>query len=130
MLTREQILQAQDRVTEVVLVPEWGGEVSVRTMSGREKDHFESTVAKPGPDGKPKYNLEDFRARLLCLALVDGDGALLFKHADIALLSSKSAKALERVFSVAKRLNGIDDKDIDDMVKNSEAGQGDASPID
>jgi len=127
MLTREQILQVQDHPTEVVPVEEWGGEVTVRTISGREKDVFEADIAA-FKNGKPTYNLRDFRAKLCALVLVGDDGKPLFSRRDVDALSQKFAAALDRVVEVAKRLNGFSDSDVEDLAKNSETGQGEDSP--
>ena len=101
MLTREQILQSDDLPREEVDVPEWGGKVQVRTMTGTDRDAFEATLV--GKDGK----FENVRARLVVLTLCDKTGARLFNEADIPALGAKSAKALDRVFAVAQRMNGI-----------------------
>jgi hypothetical protein len=101
MLTREQILQCDDLPREIVKVPEWGGEVQVRTMTGTDRDAFEASLI--GKEGR----LENVRARLVSLAVCDESGDRLFGDADIAALGAKSAKALDRVFAVAQRLNGI-----------------------
>lgn len=101
MLTREQILQCDDLPREIIKVPEWGGEVQVRTMTGTDRDAFEASLI--GKEGR----LENVRARLVSLAVCDESGDRLFGDADIAALGAKSAKALDRVFAVAQRLNGI-----------------------
>lgn len=101
MLTREQILQCDDLPKETVKVPEWGGEVQVRTMTGTDRDAFEASLI--GKEGR----LENVRARLVSLAVCDESGSRLFDDADVAALGAKSAKALDRVFAVAQRLNGI-----------------------
>ncbi len=44
MLTREQILQSDDLPRETVQVPEWGGEVQVRTMTGTDRDAFVASL--------------------------------------------------------------------------------------
>jgi hypothetical protein len=41
------------------------------------------------------------------LTLCDSQGDRLFDDSEIAALGRKSARALDRVFSVAQRLNGI-----------------------
>ena len=101
MLTREQILQCDDLPKETVKVPEWGGEVQVRTMTGTDRDAFEASLI--GKEGR----LENVRARLVSLAVCDESGNRLFGDEDVAALGAKSAKALDRVFAVAQRLNGI-----------------------
>ena len=46
-LTRDQILAVSDIQTEEVHVPEWGGTVLVRGLTGAERDEFEAGMATP-----------------------------------------------------------------------------------
>lgn len=114
MLTRELILQAADLAAETVSVPEWGGEVRVRVMTGFERDTWEMELLTAR-----EKNLARVRATLCALTVVDEQGARLFTHADIEALGGKSAAALDRVFEAAKRLNRIGAADVEDLRKNS-----------
>jgi len=116
MLTRDQILSADDLKRETVAVPEWGGDVIVRTMTGTERDAFEASL-QGGKGGK--LNLANIRARLVSRTAVDDAGARLFTEADIEAVGGKSAAALDRCFAVAQRLNGLSAKDVEDLGKNS-----------
>jgi hypothetical protein len=51
--------------------------------------------------------MENVRARLVALTLCDTEGYRLFDDSEITALGRKSARALDRVFTVAQRLNGI-----------------------
>ncbi len=101
ILTKEAILAADDLPRELVNVPEWGGDVFVRTMTGADRDAFEASLI--GKEGR----MENVRARLVSLTLCTETGDRLFDDAEVAALGKKSARALDRVFSVAQRLNGI-----------------------
>ena len=101
ILSKDAILAADDLPRETVSVPEWGGEVLVRTMSGTDRDAFEASLLEK--DGR----MENVRARLVALTLCDSQGDRLFDDSEFAALGRKSARALDRVFSVAQRLNGI-----------------------
>ena len=101
ILSKVAILAADDLPRETVIIPEWGGEVLVRTMSGTDRDAFEASLLEK--DGR----MENVRARLVALTLCDSQGDRLFDDSEIAALGRKSARALDRVFSVAQRLNGI-----------------------
>jgi hypothetical protein len=126
LLTREEILQADDLPTEDVPVPEWGGTVRVRTLKGVERDRFEDSITEQR--GKQAHVIaENLRAKLVALSIVDEQGRRLFDRADVRKLGEKSAKALDRVFDVAQRLSGISDDDVEELVKNSLNGQSDAS---
>jgi hypothetical protein len=121
-LTRDAILTANDIRTEEVDVPEWGGVVLVRGMTGTERDAFEARVVET--HGKTtRVNLVNFRAKFVASVCVDDAGQPLFTEADIAALGKKSAAALQRVFNVAQRLSGLSDEDVDELVKKSENGQ-------
>ena len=111
MLTRDQILMCDDLPREIIQVPEWGGEVQVRTMTGADRDAFEASLINK--DNQSGGRLENVRARLVSLALCDESGVRLFNDADVISLGQKSAKALDRVFTVAQRLNGIGADQVD-----------------
>lgn len=116
ILKREQILSADDLKRESVSVPEWGGEVLVRTMTGAERDAFEAAI---GGGKARQVNTANIRARLVALTVVDEAGARLFADGDMEALGRKSAAALDRCFSVAMRLNGLSAKDVEELEKNS-----------
>lgn len=99
MLNRDDILAAVDLPRESVAVPEWGGTVMVKTLTGRERDRFELSC-----QGATRDNI---RATLAALACCDENGVPLFTPADIPALGEKSAAALDRIFDVAARLNRI-----------------------
>ena len=129
LLTRDDILNASDLARERVEVPEWGGAVLVRALTGRERDAYEAGIVHP--DGrKMRYTLTNMRARLVSLSVIDEAGARLFSDSDIELLGRKSAAALERVFEVAQRLSGLSEKDVDELAKNSESDPSDDSGSD
>ncbi len=107
ILSKDAILAADDLPRETVSVPEWGGEVLVRTMSGTDRDAFEASLLEK--DGR----MENVRARLVALTLCYPQGDRLFDDGEIAALGRKSARALDRVFSVAQRLNGIGVEQVD-----------------
>lgn len=114
LLNRDAILQANDRPTEEVAVPEWGGSVLVRGISGAERDALEASVR--GSNGK--MNMANVRARMCAMSLVDEAGARLFTDREAAALGEKSAAALDRVFDVALRLAGMKPADVDELTEN------------
>jgi hypothetical protein len=106
LLTREQILAADDRQYEIVDVPEWGGVVKVATMSGHARDAYDARIRAMQADGADIETLtRSVRASLVSMCLVDASGQPMFTPQDMELLGSKSNVALTRVFLVAARLN-------------------------
>jgi hypothetical protein len=109
-LDRSTILAFSDLTTEVVDVPEWGGSVHVRTMTGSERDRFEAEHIKDPS--------KDFRARIVATTVCDENGTRLFEPEDIPILGRKSCSALDRITDVAVRLNGFSKKDQEELAKN------------
>lgn len=126
LLTKEQILKAKDAETRDVAVPEWGGTVRVRAMTGEERDRFEASIVQTRGRNVQR-NLANIRAKLVACTVVDETGKLVFSFEDVTALGQKSAKALDRVYSAAAELSGISDNDVEEMAKNSEPGQSDGS---
>lgn len=122
LLNKDQILQAQDTLYEEVAVPEWGGTVRVKSMTGTERDALESSMIS-GKGKSATVNLVNLRAKLVARSIVDEAGKRIFDDADIPALAQKSAAALNRVYEVAQRLSGISQDDVDELTKNSEAAQ-------
>ena len=128
LLDRNTILSAQDQRTEDVHVPEWGGTVRVRGLTGAERDRFEeSRLVRSGK--KSRASLRNFRAALCAVAMVGEDGQRLFSDADVEALGEKSGSALDRVYDVAARLAGLSDADVEELEKNSESDQSDNSGL-
>ena len=118
LLSKTAILTAQDLQTEDVEVPEWGGAVRVRSFTGRERDAFEASMVR-GEGRDRKVDLTNMRARLVGLTVIDETGQRLFTDEEVDLLGAKSGAALDRVFAVAQKLNGLSGADVDELSKNS-----------
>lgn len=116
LLTKEQILNADDLKSEVIDVPEWAvdGQVRVCTMSGFSRDRFEAGIT--GKNGG--MNMSNIRAKLAAATIVDESGKLLFDEDDVVKLGHKSCAALDRVFAAAQRLNMISNADVEVLAKN------------
>ncbi len=128
-LTRDQILQANDTIFKEVVVPEWGGTVRVKGLTGVERDKFESgLIERQGK--KTIFKLDNIKARLVALSVVDETGKRLFREEDVLALGRKSAKALNRIADVCRELSGITDEDLEDYEKNCDKTTGDDLPTD
>lgn len=123
-LTASDILAADDRVTEKLFVPEWGGNVYLRTISGTERDEFEKTLLleRINPQTGETENVQDLsniRAKLLVCVMCDKDGNAIFTTQHIAQLGAKSAAALTRVYNRASKLNKVSESDVQELAGNS-----------
>lgn len=131
LLSKEQIWAANDILVDEVEVPEWGGSVRVKGLSGRERDAFEAASLLASKKGQPReVNLKNLRARLIVASVVDENNQPLFDSKDVMRLGEKSAAALERVFEKAQKLSGMTDADVEDLAGNSDGDQSDSSTSD
>ena len=125
------ILGAADREIRPVRVPEWGGTVHVRSMSGAERDAWEEEQlarSREGEkDGDKDRDLRDFRARFLVRCICDEKGELLFAPKDAEDLSKRNGRALDRLYAVAQILNGLSKQDEAEILGNSAGGRSSAS---
>ncbi|WP_143037207.1 hypothetical protein [Paraburkholderia tuberum] len=105
---------------QTVEVPEWGGAVGVKAMSGLERDAFYATVGEKPSNAR-------FSAALLVATVVDDTGAPIFAADDLDALMKKSAIVVARLVDVSLALNAIGPKAVEDAAKNSGAALSGAS---
>lgn len=119
LLNRDQILAANDRPTEEVEVPEWGGSVIVMGLNGRGRDEFFASLYRQR--GKQQYmDNENATAKLCARCIIDPDTREpLFTQQDVHALGEKSGAALDRVYQAAQRLSGLSDEDFEELGKDS-----------
>lgn len=141
VLTREAIREVDDRKIEPVEVPEWGGSLFVRGLTGTDRDSFEMAMivqrnagkGKVNKDRRPaqELNLQNLRAKLVVRCVVDSDdiekAKPVFELADIEWLGRKSAAALQRVYVVAQRLSGLAPEDVEDLTEDLGEEESDGS---
>src|SRR5262249_4971199 len=125
-LTKDAILAAEDLVTEEVQVPEWGGTVLVRGLTGRERDEFEASMMVHR-GGQMVADVRNSRAKLVAKCVVGDDGKRLFADEDAAALGEKSGAALARVFDVVARLSGLSEDDVKDRERDFTPATGSGS---
>lgn len=128
MLSRDEILAAEDLPTATVAVPEWGGEVRIRTMTATARDEWEKRFI--GKDDNPAARhaaWTNIRASLAARCIVDDEGKRVFADEDVAALGRKSSIALERVFTACRTLNALTEADVRELAGNSASGPSDAS---
>lgn len=113
MLTRDEILARTKLKTEIVTVDEWGGDVVVSEMTGTDRDAWEQSLKKDDAG-----RIVSPRAKLIVFSLVDESGARLFNDNDTDAVGKLSAASLEKVCSVAMKLNGLLSGDVEEARKN------------
>lgn len=118
-LSKAKILAAKDVKTEQVPVPEWGGEVYIKTLSGTERDAFE--------DAYSSDKMKNFRVRFLVLTLCDEKGERLFSDSEVDELGKKSASVISKLFEKAWAVNAFRAEDVDSLGKDLATDQSGGS---
>lgn len=102
---RDQIAAFDDRDTETVTVPEWGGisfEMRAPSAGARMR------AIRAATDGDGEADLAVMQASLIALCAVDpADGSPLFDDDDFDMLNDKAAGPISDLFTVAQRLCGL-----------------------
>ena len=119
-LSKASILAAKDtKLSEALPVPEWGGEVYIKTLSGTERDAFEDAYAE--------NKMKAFRCRFLVLTLSDDKGQRLFEDGDVAELGKKSSVVINRLFEAAWKHNAFTNEAVESLGEGSPDGQSGGS---
>lgn len=121
-LTKEQILAADDIPIREVEVPEWGGTVRMRGLTGSERDAYELSLFQVRGE-KRIPRMENARARLVALCIVDGEGNRLFSDEEVKALGGKSGKVLDRLFDEARKLSGLTPEDVEELAEGFDSAQ-------
>jgi len=117
ILSREDILNADDIKTEEIEIPEWGGSVMIKVMTGEERDHLEASMLGDKPEEKIKA-LRNLRAKFVSICVCNEDGERLFTEADVLKIGKKSGTALDTLLGAIRKLNGMTEEEEEEMVKN------------
>lgn len=115
-LSKTAILAAKDvRLSDAIPVPEWGGDVFVKTLSGLERDAFEESYSE--------QKMKSFRVRFLVLTLCDDSGERLFADGDVESLGKKSSVVINRLFEKAWSHNAFTVEAVESLGKDSQTDQ-------
>lgn len=110
ILSKGSILAADDIKIKYVDVPEWGGKVGLRVISGTARDKFEACYTEK--------DMVNFRVKFLAASLCGEDGELLFSDADIEALGKKSNIVINRLFNEAFAHSAFTGEAIDELGKD------------
>lgn len=118
LLSKQSILDAVDIQYNTVAVPEWGGEVRIRSLTAADRDSYEQWLMSLPDESGPSQRMVGMRARMASLSVVDEAGERVFSESDIEALNKKSAAALGRVFDAITALNAINAAEVEALAKN------------
>lgn len=112
---RDTILSATDKERKAIEVPEWGVTVHIRAMTVGELQAFEKNAKDFQKAGTLPPN---FREQLAVQYLEDEAGTQIFDKRDVPALTAKSAKPMQRILEAFMEINGLSEKDLEDLEGN------------
>lgn len=124
-LTREQILAAAAAAKvpcEPMTVPELGGLIYVKGMSGKERDKTEEAFRIKKGRRAGQSDLRNFRSFMACRVVVNKAGERLLNDDDVDVIGRLPSGVLDRIIAKMNELSGTTDEEIDDL------GNASASP--
>jgi hypothetical protein len=114
-LTIADVFGVEDKLSESLDIPEWGGRIYVRVMSAKERSEIEDLYIKI-TDAKKETG--KFRKELIRRTWVDKSGNLMIIDDAVAThMMNKSALIIERIFEKACEVNGFRQKDVEVLKK-------------
>ena len=116
------IQAAPDRLIEEVDVPEWGGTVKLASITQGERASLQNIVIS-SEGAKTGANVQ---ALLLAKCLINGDGRRIFDDSphELAVLEARHPVVIDRLFSIAQRLNGMQTGAVEEAKKKAEGETG------
>ena len=128
LLSKDEIFGMDDVPVEEVVVPQWGHrKVLVSGFTAAGWNAYQAAVTEI-KGATRKARLENSTAKLVQRTVINRNRQLVFSEGDIERLGTKSSSALELLAGVALRLSGQGIKEIEALVKNSDAAQSGDSP--
>lgn len=115
---------------EVVQTPELAEygitSITLQGMTGRERDAWEAALIV-GKGRHRRVSTTNIRARLVAASAVEEDGSRAMEDADAEWLGELRVDVLTRLFTVAQKLSGVSDEDVDELGKSSAPVDGSGS---
>ena len=115
-LNKDQILKAIDANTIEMEIPEWGGSILLRGMTGKARNEYEFWASSQN-----KSDVADFRGireRLIISCAVDDNGKPLFTLDEVDELAAKNSEIIDRIHAKCQELCGMSPGSVEEAEKN------------
>lgn len=116
VLTREEILKANDWQFDTFAVPQWGGDVRIRALSAGERLQLSKDAGGGELAGDEAFR---FFIRVIALSVVDSEGTLVFDaERDYDALLTRDWDTLTTVANRIMQFNGMGKEAESELEKN------------
>lgn len=118
---KDKLSEIREKPIEVqpVDLPEYGGSVYVRVMSGTERDRFDSEIVRRKHLLGDKFT-EGIRGLIVAATVCDANGALQFALDEAEIIGHVfPSPILNRIVNVARKLNAMGSDAVEEAKGNS-----------
>ena len=119
-LTRDEILKIDDLKREAIDIPEWGGSICVRELTGAERSELFALWKQDESDEKQVQDSFAIIVATVRLTACGEDGKPLFTADDILRIRNLNAKVLDKIYKEAAKMNGFGADGIEEAKKSAE----------
>lgn len=109
-LSKEDILKVDDMRYHCITIPEWGGDIRLKTMSLADQLAYEEV--------RKDSKTEDIIIQLVKTSCVDENGKQLFSDEEVKQLNIKSAEVICRIFQKCLDINAVESEKVEKQAKN------------
>ena len=109
MLTREQLLNIDDRKSEIFFVDEWNDEIKVRAISANQRRMILKESSVNG-----EFDMVKFQTMVVFYGTIEPK----LEKADFDLLAEKNAFVIEKIATKIANLSGIEEDSVEEIRKN------------
>jgi len=112
MSARDRILNSQDLERAELDIPEWGGQVFYRELTGIERDeltdlYIEAQVTDPATGTVKQLLPKHYKAKICIMGVIDEDGSNVFTKEHLERVAAKSARCIDTVSSAITKISGM-----------------------
>jgi hypothetical protein len=123
LLSKEALQKKDDLPTRTVEVPEWGGSVRLRGLSGKKRMQMRRCYdAKTGEIAD-----DEVLAKVLVWSMVGADGKPVLTESDVPWLIEKNGVVLVRLAEAVMEMSAMTEKSAAEVKENLPAARSDAS---
>jgi hypothetical protein len=114
---RDSFLSQKPTRTREVDIPEWGGIVRVKALSGAERDAIEQKQFDQGRRST-RVTVAGFRARLVVFGVIDEEGNRIFNESDLPAINEMDGSVIDRIATAVSELSGYTPAEVERLEGN------------
>lgn len=119
LINLQDVLNATDTRQITYNVPEWGGDIIIKTLTAGARDDYEKGLLIKDENGQLVRSPVLSPAKFVAACVYQEDGQKMFRTDEhIKVLESKNYNVVRRIFEKCLEVNAMSDDSVGEEVKN------------